>query len=169
MSYPQPYPQQVSQQVPAGPVPLWAPLYGASIGEAATRFWKKYATFSGGASRSEYWWWTLISVGISVILQIMVNAGTIPRSSSVDAATVGPIDVVALILLAVFALAAIVPSLALMARRLHDANLSAWLILLILVPIFGGVAVLVMTILPTNPAGQRFDRPVGGAPVYPGV
>lgn len=30
------------------------PLYGATLGQAFGRFWKKYATFSGRASRSEY-------------------------------------------------------------------------------------------------------------------
>ena len=36
-----------------GAVPLSAPYYGASLGIAFSRFWRKYATFSGRASRSE--------------------------------------------------------------------------------------------------------------------
>lgn len=36
-------------------VPLDQPLYGATFGEAIGRFWTKYATFDGRASRSEYW------------------------------------------------------------------------------------------------------------------
>ena len=35
------------------------------------------------------------------------------------------------------------------------------LILIVLVPFLGGLALLVMTILPSNPAGQRFDQPSG--------
>jgi hypothetical protein len=38
------------------PPALSQPLYGASIVQAITRFFKKYATFSGRASRSEFWW-----------------------------------------------------------------------------------------------------------------
>jgi uncharacterized membrane protein YhaH (DUF805 family) len=73
----------------------------------------------------------------------------------------GPGAVIGMILAVIWGLGTIVPSLALLARRLHDVNLSAWLILLVLVPILGGLALLVMTILPSNPAGQRFDRPTG--------
>ena len=40
---------------------LTLPLRGATIGQAVTRFFKNYATFSGRASRSEFWWWSLVS------------------------------------------------------------------------------------------------------------
>jgi len=45
-------------------VPLWAPVYGTDFRVATSRFWKKYATFSGRASRSEYWW-AMLFVGIT--------------------------------------------------------------------------------------------------------
>ena len=38
------------------PAPLDLPQYGATFGQAIARFWGKYTTFSGRASRSEYWW-----------------------------------------------------------------------------------------------------------------
>ena len=41
---------------------LELPLYGASWQEAMRRFFLKYATFRGRASRSEFWWWILTSV-----------------------------------------------------------------------------------------------------------
>ena len=47
---------------------LSQPLYGASIGQAITRFFKKYATFSGRASRSEYWWVYLMNSVIGMVL-----------------------------------------------------------------------------------------------------
>ena len=56
-------------------------------------------------------------------------------------------------------LAVIVPSLALTVRRLHDVNFSGWMILIGLVPFLGGLALLVFTILPSKPEGQRFDVP----------
>lgn len=50
---------------------LSAPLYGASFPQAVSRFFRKYATFSGRASRSEYWWWvlanTLVAVGFNLL------------------------------------------------------------------------------------------------------
>ncbi|WP_306923192.1 hypothetical protein [Arthrobacter globiformis] len=55
MSYPQ-YPQQQNPyQDTAGEPPLCAPYYGAPFPVADRQFFKKYATFTGSASRSEYW------------------------------------------------------------------------------------------------------------------
>ena len=59
-------------------------------------------------------------------------------------------------LMAVFGLAVLVPSIAVAWRRLHDANFSGLFYLLNLTSI-GGIVVLVMTIMPPKPEGQRFD------------
>ncbi|CAH0252860.1 Inner membrane protein YhaI [Arthrobacter sp. Bi83] len=161
MSYPQ-YPQQQAQPWQGGEPPLWAPYYGAPFPAAVRRFFKKYATFSGRASRSEYWWWTLVSVGVSIIVNIIIGAGAAatPASSSLGSTPApGPGAIVGYILLVIWALATIVPSLALTVRRLHDVNMSGWLVLLGLVPFLGALALLVFMILPANPAGQRFDQP----------
>src|SRR6476620_2510112 len=156
MSYPQ-QPNAFSPQT--GETPLWAPLYGATLQQAVQRFFKKYAIFSGRASRSEYWWWALVSLIVGIGINIITSTGTTTNASG--AAVTGPGAIVGLILAVIWGLGTIVPSLALLARRLHDVNLSAWLILLVLVPFLGGLALLVMTILPSNPAGQRFDQPSG--------
>ncbi|OAX67712.1 hypothetical protein A5N15_01545 [Rothia kristinae] len=44
-------------------------------------------------------------------------------------------------------------------RRLHDANMSGGFWFLSLVPFFGGIILLVLMCLPSNPQGQRFDTP----------
>ena len=142
-----------------GEPPLWAPYYGAPFPAAAKRFFKKYATFSGRASRSEYWWWTLVAVAVSIVLNIIIGTGTTAATSLSDAPTLGPGAIFGYILLVIWGLATLVPSLALTVRRLHDGNFSGWLLLLLLVPILGAIAILVFTILPSNPAGQRFDQP----------
>ncbi|WP_457962409.1 DUF805 domain-containing protein [Arthrobacter sp. D1-29] len=157
------YPQQQQQQpfLQAGEPPLWAPYYGAPLPVAVKRFFKKYATFSGRASRSEYWWWTLVSVGVSIILQIVAGImGAAGATVTADGTAVpGAGAVPVYIILVIWGLATIVPSLALTARRLHDVNLSGWLILVVLVPFLGAIALLVMTILASKPEGQRFDQP----------
>lgn len=153
---------QQQQTVPAGSaVPLWAPYYGAPIGEAARRFFKKYATFTGRASRSEYWWWTLISVVVSIVLNIVMSVAGSAGATVSDSGTMvpGPGAIVGVILLVIWGLAVIVPSLALVVRRLHDANFSGWLILIGLVPFLGGLALLIFMFLPPKPEGQRFDVP----------
>lgn len=146
--------------MPAGEPPLWAPHYGASFPVAAKRFFTKYATFSGRASRSEYWWWTLAAVAVSIVLNIIIGMGTTTSSLS-STPDFGPAAIFGYVLLGIWGLATLVPSLALSVRRLHDGNFSGWLLLLLLIPFLGAIAVLVFMILPSNPAGQRFDRPAG--------
>lgn len=162
LTYPQYPQQQEAQSWQGGEPPLWAPYYGAPFPVAIKRFFKKYATFSGRASRSEYWWWTLVSVAVSIVLNIIIGAGaaaTTTASSLSSAPPPGPGATIGYILLAIWALATIVPSLALVVRRLHDGNFSGWLVLIGLVPFLGALALLVFMILPSNPAGQRFDQP----------
>jgi len=154
MSYPQ-YPQQQAQPqtFQGGEPPLWAPYYGAPFPAAVKRFFKKYATFSGRASRSEFWWWALVSFAVSIVLNIISG----PATTADGTPNFGVGSILALI----WGLATIVPSLALVVRRLHDGGFSGLLALLLLVPFIGALAVLVLTILPSKPEGQKYDRPAG--------
>lgn len=142
-------------QYPPQAVPLDLPYYGAPPVEAVKRFWQKYAVFWGRASRSEYWWWALASAIVSGILNAIGSNGNGANMGTSNA------------LSGVWFLATVVPSLAVAARRLHDVNLSAWLLLLALVPILGWIALLIFMIMPPNPAGQRFDRPARAYPPPP--
>lgn len=166
MSYPQYAPQQTQPQPPqqnwqGGEPPLWAPYYGAPFPAAVKRFFAKYATFSGRASRSEYWWWTLVASVVSVVLNLLTlvlgaDGATVgPDGTSIP----GPGATIGLILIFVWLVAVLVPSLALTVRRLHDVNFSGWMLLLGLVPFVGGIILLVFTILASKPEGQRFDQP----------
>lgn len=74
---------------------------------------EKYATFTGRARRSEYWWFVLANFLIGLI--------------------VGFIDIT--ILTGIVNLLLIVPSLAVGARRLHDIGKSGWWLLLALIPL----------------------------------
>ncbi|MDQ0075773.1 DUF805 domain-containing protein [Arthrobacter oryzae] len=158
----QQYPQQQTPQQTwqGGEPPLWAPYYGAPFPAAVKRFFKKYATFSGRASRSEYWWWTLVAVAVSFILNIIMGVGTTATTATAaSTAASGPGTILGTILIVIWAAATIVPSFALAVRRLHDGNFSGWLVLIVLVPLVGALALLVLMILPSKPAGQRFDQP----------
>ncbi|GAB13683.1 DUF805 domain-containing protein [Arthrobacter globiformis] len=160
MSYQQ-YPQQQAYQAAAGEPPLWAPYYGAPFPVAVRRFFKKYATFSGRASRSEYWWWVLVAAVVGIIINIITAVGGSAGATVAANGTAvpGPGATVGLVVAIIWGLATIVPSLALTVRRLHDVNVSGWLVLLGLVPFLGAIALLVLTILPSKPEGQRFDVP----------
>jgi uncharacterized membrane protein YhaH (DUF805 family) len=75
--------------------------------------WKKFANFSGRASRKEYWTFVFLSAAILVVLSIL-------------GAAIKVFSVVAII----FLVAWILPAMAVGARRLHDVNHSGWWLLL---------------------------------------
>jgi len=146
---------------PTGETPLWAPLYGASLGQAVQRFFKKYADFTGRASRSEYWWWYLVSIVVAIVLEVLaLTLGTAGATANDDGtSTPGPLFWLPILLIAVWGLGTIVPHLALTWRRLHDVNLAGPFFFLGFIPFVGSIIVLVLVLLPSKPEGARFDRP----------
>ncbi|PJI51695.1 hypothetical protein CTI14_55230, partial [Methylobacterium radiotolerans] len=54
---------------------MWAPWYGIPFPKALERVLHKYATFSGRASRAEFWWWTLLNTIVFVLLNMVAQAG----------------------------------------------------------------------------------------------
>lgn len=117
----------------------------------------KYATFTGRASRSEYWYFTLFNIIASTLLFLLGIA--------IGAATGGSDGVpggliVGYILYIIYGLGVLIPSLAVTVRRLHDTNNSGWLILLGLIPCVGGIVLLVFMILQgTNGENKYGDIP----------
>lgn len=150
---------------PATAPPLAWPHYGIGFGGAVRRGFKKYATFAGRASRSEYWWWTLFTTIVLVALGI--PGAVLGIESSPDGGqTPGPAGVPFLVAVGLFYLAILVPSIALTVRRLHDAGFSGWLILLGLIPSVGGIILLVFAVLPPSPNGARYDPAPPPPPAY---
>jgi len=83
---------------------------------------QKYATFSGRATRSEYWYFYLINMLISIVLSVStVVLDDVANSVSVVST--------------VYSLAMFIPGLAICARRLHDIGKSGWMILVALIPL----------------------------------
>jgi uncharacterized membrane protein YhaH (DUF805 family) len=143
-------------------VPLWAPVYGTDFRIATRRFWKKYATFSGRASRSEYWW-AMLFVGITgavadVFTFVYLLVELFGLSADPRSAAPGPLFWASGAAQVVWALVFIVPTCAITARRLHDTDRSGWWVLLAFVP-YGSIVILVFTVQQSNPVGQRFDLP----------
>ena len=93
---------------------------------------KKYADFSGRASRSEYWWFYLLIIIVYAVAMIVDSViGT-------DQAF-GPYGIV----MAISMLALLIPSLAAAVRRLHDTDRSGWWLLIVLIPLIGVIVLLV--------------------------
>jgi uncharacterized membrane protein YhaH (DUF805 family) len=80
----------------------------------------KYATFTGRASRSEFWWFVLFLVLASTACGVVSDK-----------------------LSAVFTVATLVPAIAVGTRRLHDVDKSGWMQLIGLIPIVGWILVIV--------------------------
>ena len=142
-----------------------APTPGVGMREAVRLFFKKYAQFSGRASRSEYWWVALFTGLVTLVLYvpgiILASVGGVlmtETSSSGAGVAMLVIGIVLIGLVVLFALAILVPSIAIAVRRLHDANFSGLFYLLSLAGL--SIVVLVMNVLESNPAGQRYDRPI---------
>ena len=65
------------------------------------------------------------------------------------------------IILAIFALAVILPALAVTVRRLHDTNRSGWWILVNLIPYVGGLVLLVLCAFAGTSGPNRYgDEPL---------
>lgn len=106
------------------------PYYGIGLGGAIARFFKKYATFSGRASRAEFWWAFLFNAIVSFALSVI--GGLITPSGSLDG-----------ILTGIYSLVILIPNLAISWRRLHDTNKGG---LWFFVPaILSGIGTLLLT------------------------
>lgn len=147
---------------PVYAIPLWAPHYTSTFGDAIGRFWRKYVNFSGRASRREYWWtYLFLAIGYLIALTLIYVPLIV---TSVNNEQPNAIFAIGVFLFCAWFLGTIVPWLALEARRLHDGNFSALFLLLHLATTFGAIAVFVMCQLNPNPVGRRFDAPPGEAP-----
>jgi uncharacterized membrane protein YhaH (DUF805 family) len=87
-----------------------------------------YSTPNNGlASRSEFWWFILFGFVTGIVLGAV----------SVTVANL-------------FALAILLPQLAVGARRLHDIGRSGWWQLLLLIPVIGLIVLIVFWVQPSN-------------------
>lgn len=127
---------------------------------------KKYAVFSGRARRKEYWFFQLFNTLIVVALAVIdAVTGTINKGVGMG------------LLSSLFVLAVLLPSLAVLVRRLHDTGRSGWWILIAFVPFVGGIVLLVFTLMDSQPGTNQYgpnpkttlsDSMAGGAAVQAG-
>ncbi|NMM47404.1 DUF805 domain-containing protein [Marinigracilibium pacificum] len=113
---------------------------------------KNYANFNGRARRQEYWMYVLFQtifalvlygIGITLALKFEFFGG--------------------FALYGLFTLATIIPSIAVLVRRLHDIGKSGWYYFIGLIPLVGGIILLVW--LATE--GERGENQYGQDPKSP--
>ncbi|MFU7529439.1 DUF805 domain-containing protein [Qipengyuania sp. ASV99] len=130
---------------------------------------KRYADFSGRSRRMEYWMFALMNFVIAMVLMgpfvfSMIGAAADPMTVDADPfAAVGTLGTIGLGIYGLYALAIIVPSIAVVVRRLHDRDMSGWWYLGVmvasLIPLVGliaSIAFLVLMFLPGTPGPNRF-------------
>jgi uncharacterized membrane protein YhaH (DUF805 family) len=115
--------------------------------EAIQTGFRKYADFTGTATRSEFWWWvlfaTLASTGVSALANAVLGGNTALNS--------------------LWSLAVLLPSLAVTVRRLRDAGENWGQAFWLLLPIAGA---LIVAVLCTQPSYSARTTP-GANPELP--
>lgn len=113
---------------------------------------RRYADFSGTASRSEFWWWILFTVLVAAALAAL----PVPTFASTDGTALS-----APTLTPVWQLAVLLPTLAVTVRRLRDAGSSWGHIFWIFLPVVGAI---VLAALCAQPSPARLTAPAPATP-----
>ncbi len=114
---------------------------------------QQYVGFSGRARRSEYWWFFLFTVLVSMVASVLDSIfGTMS-----DTTNVGVIGSIA-------SLALLLPSIAVAIRRLHDTSRSGWWILIGLIPIVGWIILIVFYCQDSHGENEYGPSPKAVAP-----
>jgi uncharacterized membrane protein YhaH (DUF805 family) len=111
-----------------------------SFGEAIQTVFRKYAEFTGRATRPEFWWWALFNVLVVGALNLfnVIRIG--------DNAYLGSL------LAGLWGIAVLLPNLAVTVRRLRDAGYGWGHLFWLLVPIAGIFVLITLLAQPTKPA-----------------
>lgn len=96
---------------------------------------QKYATFTGRATRAEYWWFMLFNI-----------------LCSSAAGLLGPV------LPGIVNLVFLLPCIAVSVRRLHDINKSGWFYLLWFIPIVGWIFLIIWFCTPSDAGMNRYGE-----------
>jgi len=105
---------------------------------------KKYTVFQGRAHRTEYWMFTLFNM--LIYIGLMIIDGILGLGGEGGAGLLGLL----------YSLAVLLPSLAVTVRRLHDTGRSGWWLLIGLIPIVGGIVLLVFMVLDSQPESNQY-------------
>lgn len=103
---------------------------------------KRYSEFTGRSRRAEYWYFYLISTVISIALSFGISF------------TVG--ETASLIVGGTYSLALLIPTLAVTVRRLHDVGKSGWWMFISIIPLIGGIWLIVLLVRDSNPESNIY-------------
>lgn len=127
--------------------------------EAVKLFFNRYTDFKGRSSRAEYWWVYLFNFLVMIVPYLILF--TVGMGSD-------GLNIIGMLMagiIGLYVLATIIPGLAIAFRRMHDRNMTAWWLLLGLIPYIGSIVLLVIFVLPGTKGPNKF----GVDPLNPGV
>jgi len=106
---------------------------------------KQYADFQGRARRKEYWMFVLFNLIFAFVAMYLDRI--------IGTTMVGlPYGVIYIL----YALAVLIPSLAVGVRRLHDIGKSGWMLLVSLIPIIGVIWLIILLVTDSNPGENQY-------------
>ncbi len=117
---------------------------------------RKFATFSGRAGRAEYWWWVVFTIVVQGVMNLIDRSAHLQYGSEYYGQRPGFISTVAAVII-------LLPSIAVLFRRLHDTGRSGWWWALNLVCCIGTIVVFILTLLPGQSEPNRYGSTPGSA------
>ena len=107
----------------------------------------QFADFSGRARRKEYLMFSLFNTIFAFVAVILDNFLGI----NINGTVYGPIY-------GLYAIALIIPGIAVLVRRLHDVGKSGWMILVLLIPIIGAIWMLVLLCTDSQTGSNKWGQ-----------
>lgn len=114
--------------------------------EAISKCYRKYAKFKGRASRSEYWWFQMLCLAFAWPLLLT------------ELETGFWYSVMSLVYF-LLTVSAVIPSLAVWTRRMHDVNKSGWSWLWLLLPVIGWILIFKRLVKPGDSGRNKYGDP----------
>lgn len=129
-----------------------------SFSTAVKTCFKKSFTFSGRATRAEYWWFTLFTwLGAFIALLWGVFIGGIAEAGLSRS---GSWSEIGMYFYMIFLIIVIVPNFSLLFRRLHDVGLSGAWILTLLLGGLGGIFLFIVSLEPSDGNNEYGPKPL---------
>jgi uncharacterized membrane protein YhaH (DUF805 family) len=118
---------------------------------------KKYAQFSGRASRSEYWMFQLLYFIVALFCIALMFLGVGERGlAGIFGGGWGTSTSLGFAILVAWVVLAFIPNLTVTVRRFHDQNLEGWYVLFYLIPWLGQLVVFIFMCLPGTEGDNKF-------------
>ncbi|GHT24077.1 hypothetical protein FACS189430_08380 [Bacteroidia bacterium] len=114
---------------------------------------RQYADFSGRARRKEFWMFALFNW---ICILIWAFVWGLVFGLTVDMNSPGKIAAAISFAYYVYLIAVMLPSLAVVVRRLHDLGKSGWWLFIAFIPLVGGVWLFVLMCLEGQTEGNRY-------------